>query len=124
MQELFGTRTSADINLVAQALMLVGLWVGFYFARTHNRRRHADIQTTIVLVQLFFIAFVMITSFYSFVISDDSLDFRERPLDLGDRSLRDVQSDDLIRVRRDGPNLSNAGSQDQDAFGCQELYSP
>ena len=68
MQALLGTRLSADINLVAQILILVGLWAGFYFARRGQIPRHQTIQTSMVLVNLFFIGFVMITSFYNFVI--------------------------------------------------------
>lgn len=68
MQALLGTRLSADINLTAQILILVGLWAGFYFARKGKIPRHQTIQTSMVLVNLFFIAFVMITSFYNFVI--------------------------------------------------------
>jgi plastocyanin/uncharacterized membrane protein YozB (DUF420 family) len=68
LQALLGTRLSADINLVAQILILVGLWAGFYFARRGQIPRHQTIQTSMVLVNLFFIAFVMITSFYNFVI--------------------------------------------------------
>jgi len=68
LQALLGTRLSADINLVAQILILIGLWVGFYFARKGQIPRHQTIQTSMVLVNLFFIAFIMITSFYNFVI--------------------------------------------------------
>ncbi len=68
MQDWLGTRTAADINVVAQALMLLGLWVGFYFARTKRRSAHKNMQTTVVLAQLFFIFFVMVTSFYNYVV--------------------------------------------------------
>jgi len=68
LQALLGTRLSADINLIAQILILVGLWVGFYFARREQIPRHQTIQTSMVLVNLFFIGFIMITSFYNFVI--------------------------------------------------------
>ncbi len=63
------TRLIADLNLGAQILMIVSLWIGFYFARTRQIPRHRNMQTTIVVVNLFFIAFVMITSFYAFVIA-------------------------------------------------------
>jgi plastocyanin len=68
MQLLFGTRTSGEINLVAQLLMIGALWVGFYFAHTHQIPKHRNVQTTVVLANIFFIALVMITSFYSYVI--------------------------------------------------------
>jgi len=58
MQALLGTRLSADINLVAQLLILIGLWVGFYFARTRQIPKHRNTQTTMVLVNLVFIALV------------------------------------------------------------------
>ena len=63
------TRLIADLNLGAQILMIVSLWIGFYFARTRQIPRHRNMQTTVVVVNLFFIAFVMITSFYAFVIA-------------------------------------------------------
>lgn len=69
MQELSGTPLSADINLVAQILMLAGLWLGFYFARIKQITRHANIQTGVVLTQLGFIFVVMLTSFYDYVIA-------------------------------------------------------
>lgn len=68
MQLLFGTHTSGTINLVAQLLMITALWIGFYFAHTRQIRKHRNVQTTVVLVNIFFIAFVMITSFYSYVV--------------------------------------------------------
>lgn len=69
MQAILGTRLSADINLIAQILMLTALWIGFYFAHKHKiRPHHANIQTTVVIVNLFFIFFIMVTSFYNFVI--------------------------------------------------------
>lgn len=68
MQLLLGTRTSGEINLVAQLLMIVGLWTGFVFAHSHQIPRHRNMQTTVVLANIFFIAFVMITSLYSYVI--------------------------------------------------------
>ena len=49
MQEWFGTRTSADINLIAQIVMLAGLRVGFYLAHTHRIKKHANVQTSMVL---------------------------------------------------------------------------
>ena len=69
MQALLGTRTTGDLNLIAQILMLVALWIGFYFARTKQIPKHRNMQTTVVLANLFLIAFVMVTSFYSFVVA-------------------------------------------------------
>jgi plastocyanin/uncharacterized membrane protein YozB (DUF420 family) len=69
MQALLGTRLSADINLVAQVLILAGLFVGFYFARRKRFGNHANMQTTMVLGNLFFIAFFMIGSLYNYVIA-------------------------------------------------------
>ena len=68
MQALLGTRLAADVNLAAQIVLLVGLWIGFYFARTGQVSRHAAMQTTMVMANLFFILFVMVPSFYQYVI--------------------------------------------------------
>jgi len=68
MQALLGTRLAADVNLAAQIVLLVGLWIGFYFARTGQVTRHASMQTTMVMANLFFILFVMVPSFYQYVI--------------------------------------------------------
>jgi plastocyanin/uncharacterized membrane protein YozB (DUF420 family) len=68
VQSLFGTRTAADINLVAQLILIVGLWIGYFLARRKQFGHHANVQTAMVLANLFFIAFVMATSFYSYVI--------------------------------------------------------
>jgi plastocyanin/uncharacterized membrane protein YozB (DUF420 family) len=68
MQSLFGTRTAADINLAAQIILLVGLWIGFFLARKGRIPYHKNVQTTMVLANLVFIAFAMATSFYSYVI--------------------------------------------------------
>jgi plastocyanin/uncharacterized membrane protein YozB (DUF420 family) len=68
VQFFLGTRTSANINLVAQLLMITSLWIGFYFAHTHQIPKHRNVQTTVVLANIFFIAFIMITSFLSYVI--------------------------------------------------------
>jgi plastocyanin len=69
MHALIGQRTASDLNLVAQLLILAGLWVGFGFARRKQIPRHQAMQTTMVLVNSFFILFVMGTSFYSYVIA-------------------------------------------------------
>ncbi len=68
MQALLGTRLAADVNLAAQIVLLVGLWIGLYFARTDQVSRHAAMQTTMVMANLFFILFVMVPSFYQYVI--------------------------------------------------------
>jgi len=68
MQALLGTRLAADINLLAQILLLVGLWIGFYYARTRRIPKHANMQTAMVMANLFFVFFVMIPSFYQYVI--------------------------------------------------------
>ncbi len=68
MQAILGTQNSANINLAAQILMILGLWIGFYFARTGQIARHRRMQTTVVAANSFFILFVMFTSFYNFVI--------------------------------------------------------
>jgi plastocyanin/uncharacterized membrane protein YozB (DUF420 family) len=69
MQALIGQRLSSEINLVAQLLILAGLWVGFFFARRKQIPRHQAMQTTMVLTNSFFILFVMFTSFYNYVIA-------------------------------------------------------
>lgn len=69
MQALVGTRTAADLNLAAQVLLLAGLLVGFYLARNKRFDHHANVQTAMVLLNLFFIAFVMVTSFYAYVVA-------------------------------------------------------
>lgn len=69
MQAILGTRMSADLNLIAQIIILAGLYLGYYFARRKKiRPHHANVQTTMVLVNLLLILFVMATSFYNFVI--------------------------------------------------------
>jgi plastocyanin/uncharacterized membrane protein YozB (DUF420 family) len=69
MQALIGQRLSSDVNLVAQLLILAGLWVGFFFARRKQIPRHQAMQTTMVLANSFFILFVMFTSFYNYIIA-------------------------------------------------------
>ena len=72
MQAIFGQKVSADINLVAQALILIGLWIGAYFAHKKQITQHQRIQTTLVLVNCFFILFIMATSFYNYVVRGGS----------------------------------------------------
>ena len=59
----------SNLNLGAQLLMIVGLWIGFYFAHTGQIPRHANVQTAVVIANLFFIAFIMLATLYSFVIA-------------------------------------------------------
>ena len=68
MQAILGTRLAADINLAAQIVLLIGLWIGFYFARSGQITRHAAMQTTMVMANLFFILLVMVPGFYQYVI--------------------------------------------------------
>jgi len=69
MQAIFGARNAATINLVIELLILAGLYVGFYYARKKRfRPHHANIQTTMVLLNLVLILSIMVPSFYSFVI--------------------------------------------------------
>jgi plastocyanin len=68
MQSLFGTRTAADINLAAQMILIIGLWIGFFFARRKRFGHHANVQTAMVLANMIFILFMMGSSFYSYVI--------------------------------------------------------
>ena len=50
-------------------MILAGLFVGAFFARQKQIGRHANVQTTMVLANLFFIAFVMTGSFYTYIIA-------------------------------------------------------
>ena len=59
---------AADINLVAQIVLLVGLWVGFALARKKQFGHHANVQTTMVLANLVLIFFAMGISFYDYVV--------------------------------------------------------
>jgi plastocyanin/uncharacterized membrane protein YozB (DUF420 family) len=72
MQALLGTRGAADLNLAAQLILLAGLLAGFWLARQKRFDQHANVQTAMVLVNLFFIATVMATSFYAYVIAGGS----------------------------------------------------
>jgi plastocyanin len=69
MQHLVGSRPAANIDLVAQLLLLLGLWGGAYLAHAHRFRAHGAVQTTLVLANLFFIFFVMISSFNTYIIA-------------------------------------------------------
>ncbi len=68
MQAFLGTRTAADINLVAQVLLLVGLLIGFALARRRRFRQHGNVQTAMVLLNLVLIVFAMVPSFFSYVV--------------------------------------------------------
>ena len=73
MQALFGTRTAADINLIAQLLLLAGLLAGFILARRKRFAQHANVQTAMVLLNLALIALFMVPSFYGYVIAGQSV---------------------------------------------------
>lgn len=69
MQALFGARNAATINLVLELIILLGLYIGFYYARKKRfRPHHANIQTTMVLLNLVLILTIMVPAFYNFVI--------------------------------------------------------
>jgi uncharacterized membrane protein YozB (DUF420 family) len=70
MQTLLGPRAAADFNLIAQLMILVGLWLGAYFARRQRIRSHQRIETSLVLVESFLILSVMVNSFYTYVIAN------------------------------------------------------
>ena len=63
-----GTRTAADINLVAQLLLLAGLLVGFALARRKRFEQHGNVQTAMVLLNLVLIVFMMAPSFFDYVV--------------------------------------------------------
>ena len=83
MQALVGTRTAADINLVAQLLILAGLLIGFFLARRKRFDHHANVQTAMVLINLLLIAFVMGVSFYDYVIASGTTTGRVAQLMIG-----------------------------------------
>jgi plastocyanin len=62
---LFGTRASlfADINLVAEVLLLLGLTVGYGLARSGNITAHQYNQTLWVLFNIVLVMFIMLVSF-------------------------------------------------------------
>lgn len=61
-----GTRATllSDLSLSAALLLLVGLWVGFAAVRAGNISAHQYIQTTMVLLYLVLIVFIMEVSFW------------------------------------------------------------
>jgi len=68
VQAIFGSRMASDINLVAQLLILAGLYVGFALARRRRFDQHANVQTAMVLINLPLIAFMMVPSFWEYII--------------------------------------------------------
>jgi uncharacterized membrane protein YozB (DUF420 family) len=62
MQSLIGFENSSLLNLIAQIGMLAALFVGYYFAKRKKFRNHANVQTAVVLINLFFIFFIMLTT--------------------------------------------------------------
>jgi uncharacterized membrane protein YozB (DUF420 family) len=68
MQWLVGARTASDINLIAQLFILVGLYYGFALARQRRFAQHATVQTAMVLLNVPLIAFMMIPSFWDYVV--------------------------------------------------------
>jgi uncharacterized membrane protein YozB (DUF420 family) len=67
MQALVGTRTASDINMVAQLLILAGLYYGLSLARRKQIAQHANVQTAMVLLNLVLIGIVMIPSLRGYV---------------------------------------------------------
>lgn len=63
MQSIIGFDNASLLNLIAQIGMLIALYVGYYFAKMKKfRPQHANIQTGVVLLNLFFILFIMASS--------------------------------------------------------------
>ena len=56
----------ADVNLVAEILLVLGLTVGMFMARAGNIEAHRRNQTTWVLVNLVFVVFLMAGAIASF----------------------------------------------------------
>ena len=67
MQALVGTRAASDLNLVAQILILAGLYYGFSLARRKRIAQHANVQTAMVFLNLILIAIVMTPSLRGYV---------------------------------------------------------
>ena len=72
MQQLLGIRTTADINLAVQLVLLAGLLVGFFLARARRYEQHGHVQTAMVLLNLIPIALAMIPSFFGYVVEGGS----------------------------------------------------
>ncbi len=63
MQNIIGFENASLLNLIAQVGMLAALYVGYYFARKKKiRPHHANFQTVVVLLNLFFILTIMASS--------------------------------------------------------------
>lgn len=63
MQSIIGFENSSLLNLGAQICMLIALYVGYYFAKKKKiRPHHANIQTSVVLLNLVFIFAFMASS--------------------------------------------------------------
>lgn len=63
MQSIIGFENASLFNLLAQIAMLAALYVGYYFAKKKKiRPHHANIQTAVVLLNLFFILAIMASS--------------------------------------------------------------
>jgi plastocyanin/uncharacterized membrane protein YozB (DUF420 family) len=59
----------STITLIVEILILAGLYVGFYYARRRKfRPHHANIQASMVLLNLFLIVVIMVPGFNRFVI--------------------------------------------------------
>jgi uncharacterized membrane protein YozB (DUF420 family) len=67
MQALVGTRTASDLNLIAQVLILAGLYHGYSLARRKRIAQHANVQTAMVFLNLVPIAIVMPPSLIGYV---------------------------------------------------------
>ena len=87
MQEILGARTAADINLIAQLLLLAGLLAGFVLARRKRYAQHANVQTAMVLLNLGLIAVFMVPSFVDYVVAGQSVSGRVAQLMIGHGAL-------------------------------------
>jgi plastocyanin/uncharacterized membrane protein YozB (DUF420 family) len=67
MFDILGTRTASNINLAVQILLLLGLLAGFVLARQKRFAQHANVQTAMVLLNLFPIAVIMVPGFIGYV---------------------------------------------------------
>ncbi len=67
---LFGTRASlfADINLIAELLLLFGLTAGYGLARGNKIAAHQYNQTIWVLLNIVLVMFIMVVSFFRSVV--------------------------------------------------------
>ncbi len=80
MQYLIDSQLASTINLVAQIALLVSLYVGAYYARQRKiRPQHANIQTAVVIINLFLIFFIMAITLYQIFASGKSLTEHPNP---------------------------------------------